>query len=506
MRAPISYHYTASQITSSGYGRVIAVSAGILAIGIGALTAVSPRSGGVFAGAAVALWVITQRQRLLALFPRILGLLLLGYMFFGKSFAYLGIPPVYVGEAVLLIAILTITMTARRARLNMLHMLLFAFMTLGLIDTLPYVASDGLDAARDAVLWGYGLFAIALSFAVRAEHLSWIVSRYRKILPMFLIWVPIAAVVAQFLGSALPTVPGTEVSILVFKAGDMNVHLGGAAAFLLLGLYTARPTGVRIPVSLLWPLWFIGYAIAGVLNRGGLLAAGAGIAVIVLLRPSRRSLPFLWTMILIIVLLGLVNPKITFQSGREMSLGQITSNITSIIGNDGGSGSGNLEGTREWRLLWWENIVNYTVHGPYFWTGKGFGINLADDDGFQVRADGSLRSPHNSHMTILARMGVPGIALWVLLQGAFGVNLLRAFWRARKAGDPFWARVDAWLLVYWLAMIVNTSFDVYLEGPQGGIWFWSIFGLGMAALRLQRQPLAVTEPLPPQGGHQAAPA
>jgi hypothetical protein len=460
----------------------------------------------VFAGAVVALWIFAQRQRLVALFPRILALLLLGYMFLGKGFAYLGVQPVYVGEAVLAIATLTILLTIRRAQIGILHLLLLAFLVMGFIDTVPYIASDGLNAVRDAVLWGYGLFAIAVSFAARAEHFPWIVARYRKILPIFLVWVPITAVVFQFLGTALPTVPGSDIPILVFKAGDMNVHLGAAAAFLLLGLSTTRPAGSRIPASLLWLMWFIGFAISGILSRGGLLAAGAGIAIIMLLRPSRRLLPFLWIMLIIIVLLGLANPKITFQNGREMSLGQVTSNISSVIGSDSGSGSGNLEGTREWRLLWWTKIVDYTVHGPYFWTGKGFGINLADDDGFQVTADGSLRSPHNSHMTVLARMGVPGIALWLLLQGAFGVSLLRAFWRARKAGDPFWAQVNAWLLVYWLAMIVNTSFDVYLEGPQGGIWFWSIFGLGMAALRLQRQPLAVTEPLPPQGGHQAAPA
>jgi hypothetical protein len=40
------------------------------------------------------------------------------------------------------------------------------------------------------------------------------------------------------------------------------------------------------------------------------------------------------------------------------------------------------------------------------------------------------------------------------------------------------------ILAYWLAMLVNASFDVYLEGPQGGIWFWSVFGLGLAAARL----------------------
>jgi hypothetical protein len=41
----------------------------------------------------------------------------------------------------------------------------------------------------------------------------------------------------------------------------------------------------------------------------------------------------------------------------------------------------------------------------------------------------------------------------------------------------------AWVLAYWVAMMVDTSFDPYLEGPQGGIWFWAVFGLGLVVMR-----------------------
>jgi hypothetical protein len=41
-----------------------------------------------------------------------------------------------------------------------------------------------------------------------------------------------------------------------------------------------------------------------------------------------------------------------------------------------------------------------------------------------------------------------------------------------------------WVFVYWLAALVNGSFDVYLGGPQGGIWFWSMIGLGLALTRM----------------------
>jgi hypothetical protein len=34
--------------------------------------------------------------------------------------------------------------------------------------------------------------------------------------------------------------------------------------------------------------------------------------------------------------------------------------------------------------------------------------------------------------------------------------------------------------------MVNAAFDVFLEGPQGGVWFWCLIGFGIAALEAQR--------------------
>jgi len=167
--------------------------------------------------------------------------------------------------------------------------------------------------------------------------------------------------------------------------------------------------------------------------------------------------------------------------GRPATLQQVIDNILSLFGS---SPDQALESTKQFRLEWWGRIIDYTVFGPYFWTGKGFGVNLADDDGFQINPDHSLRAPHNSHLTALARMGVPGFVLWLLLQGAFGLGLLRSIRASKRAGDQALVAVGAWILVYWAAMMVDTSFDPYLEGPQGGIWFWTLFGLGLAVMRL----------------------
>jgi hypothetical protein len=259
-------------------------------------------------------------------------------------------------------------------------------------------------------------------------------------------------------------------------------------AFLLIGLGPIRSSGKNLATWVRWSLWVAAVALVAAVNRGGLLALGVALGVTSWLRPlrfSRRWLRPLGLAALLVVALMLVNPQFDLGRDRKFVPGEIGRSALSIVTT---SHEPALEATKSFRLNWWKEIVSYTVTGPYFWTGKGFGVNLADDDGFQVLPDHSLRSPHNSHMTVLARMGVPGLALWIALQGMFGVGLWRAFWWARHRGGPRWSRwaqIDAWLLAYWIAMMVNMAFDVYLEGPQGGIWFWSLLGLGVAALTIQ---------------------
>jgi O-antigen ligase len=172
-------------------------------------------------------------------------------------------------------------------------------------------------------------------------------------------------------------------------------------------------------------------------------------------------------------------------SGRAISTDEFAIGIESIFGE--GENEGGRIGTREFRLEWWGAIWDYTVEGPYFLSGKGFGVNLADSDGFQVLEDESLRAPHNSHMTVLARMGVPGFAIWLALQLTFAFKLMTTWRRANAMGLRGWAALDVWIFVYWLAMIINACFDPYLEGPQGGIWFWSVFGLGLYSIRRQER-------------------
>jgi hypothetical protein len=81
---------------------------------------------------------------------------------------------------------------------------------------------------------------------------------------------------------------------------------------------------------------------------------------------------------------------------------------------------------------------------------------------------------------------VPGFLAWLTLQGLFCISLFQTYRKAVRAGRHDWANLNLGVLSYWFAFMVNATFDVFLEGPQGGIWFWCVFGFGIALTEVQR--------------------
>lgn len=404
--------------------------------------------------------------------------LLSGYLILGKGFAYIGIFPVYVGEIGLALAVCSLVFvpvakrnqTIPKISVSLSLVFLLSFMLWGLARTIPYVGTYSWDALRDGVVWGYGIFAVCIAWLIPSKAINTFFRIYALILPLFLFWQPLVYVINY---AVQPDIrfPGSPVSLIYNKQGDVAVHLVGAGAFILLRLDRHIKPWSGLRLWTMWTLWGIAFLIAAVTSRGGLVSVMAGMSVVLLLRPNTRwdrpvSL-FLFTL----VVLQLTGLSISIRQ-REISSQQFFENLSSIIQES----SPELEGTKQWRLKWWDKIVDYTFRGDYFWQGKGYGINLADDDGFQVLSDGSLRSPHNIYMTILARSGVPGLALWVALSISIILSLARRSVIERSRNQQQ-SDYSLWLLAYLAAFLVNGTFDVFIESPMGGIWFWSLIGM-----------------------------
>jgi hypothetical protein len=463
------------------------VAAAVAAAG-GALAAVAPAFGIAAVGGALMLaGLVVLGRRSAQAFLVLLTVVLVIYAFMARGGAYIGIAPVYIGEIVLVVAVVALLLNIRRVRPGPLHWLLITFMGWGAARTLPFISSYGIDALRDAVTWAYAIFAIAVATTIRTTDYATVVNWYRRVLPFFVIAMPIVAVATRLFAEYIPkwpNTPGDGVGIIFFNNGHMGVHMAGIGAFILLGLYGVNRR-YRVLEPYIWTTWLIGVAIVGSLNRGSLLAASMCGLAVAFVRSRTRSMSVLLLAPLILAIVAIANPVVDLGTERKVSFDQLSQNVLSVFG---GSANDNLEGTTEWRLAWWQTIASYTIEGPYFWDGKGYGINLADDDGFQVNLDGSLRAPHNGHIGILARSGVPGLVLWILLQGGYAIGLIRAAIGAHRAGRGHWVAIHAWLFVYWVAAMVNLSFDPYLESPHGGIWFWALFGLGLGAMRAWQAP------------------
>ncbi len=457
-------------------------------LGIGVAVVAAPAAALAVSALSVAVTLLApSRTRLPGLLLTVLAGLLGGYLLLGRGFAYLGVGTVFVGDLVLALAVLALALRPRRAEpvppgAVVVTGLLGLFMAWGLATTAPHLSAYGLAAVRDAAVWGYGAFAlVVVAFLDRRRLLERWLAWFRALVPAFVLWVLLTDLLLSLFPRRIPMLHGS-VPLIDLKPGDTGVHLGGVGAFMILGLHRPVEAGAGgwrrgWTEALVWVVWAGDFTLVAVRNRGGGLAVLAALAAVALVAPSWRLVKPAGAAAALLLAVMLLDVRIGTVSGREISAGQVGANFSSIMGDAGQSG---LAGTKRWRLAWWHRIVDYTVHGPYFWTGKGYGVNLADDDGFQVTADHSLRSPHNVNLTVLARSGVPGLALWLALQAAFVGRLLAVGHRARQSGDRLLAAVCAWLLAYWVAMQCNAFFDVYLEGPQGAIWFWTVFGAGLA--------------------------
>ncbi|WP_332692895.1 O-antigen ligase family protein [Bosea sp. (in: a-proteobacteria)] len=414
---------------------------------------------------------------------RYLGLLcfvLAGYAVFGKGFAYVGVPPLFIGEITLVLGVLALMASGSWIAMLMTvpSLVLVAFMGWVAVRTVPGIPIHGFDALRDSVIALYGTFAFIIIALLlqKPARLGRLLGSYRR----FALFYGLAGAALAYTTSTLSDLlawPFSGLPVVYVRMGEASVHLCGAAVFVLLGLRRG---------SWLWlAAVLVGFLMVAI-SRGAMLAFLIPVLLAATLGGQlRRLLPIAAGGAAVLAVVMAFGLQFELSGGRVVGPAQLVNNVESLLGR---SEAANLDGTKTWRLRWWQAIQDYTLRGPYFWTGKGFGVNLAEDDGYVVGAEGGgtpVRAPHNAHLGILARAGVPGLALWFLLLASWFAMLARSRMDALRNNDGRGAQLFLWIGCYGLSMLINASFDVALEGPMLGIWFWCIIGLGIACSMLQ---------------------
>jgi hypothetical protein len=438
-------------------------------------------------------------------FTLLLPWTLAGYMFFDRAFAYLHLPgtPIFVGELVMVVGLYEaarcgVSMRALVAR-SMVLKLLLAFMALGTLRLLVDLTTYGLDAIRDAAIFYYGVFAFLVAAAAIADpgFISRFASFYRRLLPWFLLWAPAAIVLSKSEGG--PLVPGSDIPINSFKSVNIAVNVGIATVFILLRLDGGGPPEqgglIRRPWrnsdSVLMVMGVVALFVLGSQARGGFLGGLVALAVgvLALSNGERRRVALILGLAggFLVGALLLFNVRIP-NGEREISVRQVGLNLLSVLDPEAAGNEGSLQGNVAWRQFYWQRILADTTTNHAI-TGQGFGPILSIKYGIATSDDKEppLRSAHNSYLTVLARMGFPGLLLWVLIWALVAATLARSYRARRHPRLLPLTRFNMWILAGVAGWLFDAFWDPGLESPVGGIWIWVLVGFGVASALTYKQ-------------------
>jgi O-antigen ligase len=140
------------------------------------------------------------------------------------------------------------------------------------------------------------------------------------------------------------------------------------------------------------------------------------------------------------------------------------------------------------RIDWLHQVWDSTTSSPTtLLIGQGFGQPLID---FETEAGVSVRQPHNAAMGVFGRLGLSGLAIWLLFQ----LLLVKRFLRALKAEQNREAHdLILWLLVFYVLAFVLSMVQPALEFSHYAVPLYFIvgFGLKMTDMTLEKSPVGI---------------
>ncbi len=403
---------------------------------------------------------------------------LTGYILFNYGFANLaskvGGIPIVVGHAVMFAALilaianypgLSLRVLSEPAVLSVLALILLACGHLA-GDVIQY----GFMAVRDASLFLEGMFLL-LGFC-------W---AWSGRLNALLKWIFAVSVMNLFYCLSFPWAKSIQSSspksgiFLVVPVFGYHVHnylylLAGAGFCLWLAIFVAK-----------WPRWRIMvlagaqmYGLALYQARSMYVGIFAVLVLLGLMGEIRKAAQIAATAGMALLFL-LFASLLGFQSqGR---LGPVTAaflqeHARGLFLEPNAPAVGTIYGRGEWYQEVWKRSGADTSR---LFVGEGFGKPLIE---FTDREGVTVRQPHNTHLTVLARLGLVGLVFWVL----FHVCILRRFFQAlrqRRFLHEKLSRFILWLFVFYVLSMIVTSVQPLLDFSYGAIPFYFLMGVAL---------------------------
>jgi len=405
------------------------------------------------------------------------------YAAFGKGFAYAGVPPVFVGEVVLVVVVVAVLVRPTPLPRHAAAAIAVGVAALSAVQ----LAIDRLDPAVPLVetLRGlapiyYAAFAFAAYALLRSQEerdgrvaVAALVDRaVTRAAPGVVAALSVLAALLLTDPDGLPTWPTSGTSVLASKPGDIAVALVLTLPFTF-SRGTARTAGVGGAVAPL--LWGLAAVLVTFRSRGALLALAIGT---LLVRPrATRVVKGAFAALAVVLFLYVSGVSIEVRRGREVSYDALVDAVASLLGTQPQDEiEGNYVGTATWRSEWWRDIWDDVTGEHMVLHGHGWGDNLAvryhvvDPDA--VPGDQPiLRLPHNIFFSLAGRAGV---VVAVAFLAVPVMSVVRSFTSPTVRDGP--PRLVQGARGAVTAALVTGMVDVYLESPQGGILLWSLVG------------------------------
>lgn len=487
---------TAKTFLVGGLGLLFALFVGVL---LGNDSLVLP-IGIACAGPALLIYLMFFRNiRIEAL---LLGFLVFGYMVGNRGFAQIGVgganSPLFFGEVILAVcvALLVLRFTTTREQIippTPLGWAIFGFVVAGgirlYLDTIAHVNGvPAMLAIRDSAAVYYALFFfIAYRLGKDAPSRRFL---FRSIILAAIVLLPVAALqyaVPDFLYRF--SWHGTPI---IYQKGDL------VASFLAITSYFFFLNHARGAARLWLSLLSIGSLGLMLIFMSRAAWLGFGAAGVLLVIARRPHFLLYQAAMGAVGLLCLALLKIADVESGGGYLSRFSDKLLSVTDV---SGTGTYRGTvgemsadnNKFRTVWWQSVFDDTMaKAPVF--GLGFGYDLAagflrNYYGNSGQSDFTTRSPHSIWLTMLGRMGIIGLLAFtsvviLVLHGAFSAALRVARGRAPPESLAVWCAV--------VILLGAASFGVVLEGPMGGVLFWSFLGLAASQKATAPLPKLVT--------------
>jgi hypothetical protein len=415
-------------------------------------------------------------------------LLLGGYLVLGYPFMQLRIPPVGFGvpfgELLLAVVLVGVSLPVVAGRMgtivSLVPMLILWFW--GFTRLVIDAANEGPWAFRDGTQLIESLFIIVGFALFQSPQEIQRLSRWVRIIVITACLYGLLFLWGQPIMAISPTLPGgSDQAIPIFGtfATTGTMLLWGAFYFMIQP--ADRPL-VRLRYGLI-ASFLVSFAVLVIQARTTYVQLLAMAGLLLLVRPAALrglalSIPVLAFLLLLISVFEI---RFAGRLSSEISFDFLWNHIMAIFGIAEKNHGGVAEAASgvSLRFGWWMRLYGELTSDPAtLLSGLGFGVPLTD---FRDTLGVMAREPHNSVISVVARLGLVGGAAWIWLQA----ELFRAGIRAYRECNVLGRFVEARLVLLIVAFAVLTLASCFgedtMEKPYNAIPYYLLWG---AALRV----------------------